>query len=242
MRRQFVKAENKRKIYTVLSLVAVILLLAFITYRVWDKFSQFGNDPQRFREVIESFGWAGWLVAFGIQFLQVLVAFIPGEAVEIGLGYAFGTLRGLLLCYLGVVAASALIFVLTKKIGVKIVETFVSLDKLNSLKWLSTEKKLKTMIFVLYFIPGTPKDLITYFVGMTNIKLHEFLIISSVARLPSVVSSVVGGALTENGRWVSAAVVFGVTMVISLAGLLIYSKITKIRERRSKPDDEAEKA
>ena len=50
------KAENKRKIYTVLSLVAVILLLAFITYRVWDKFSQFGNDPQRFREVIESFG------------------------------------------------------------------------------------------------------------------------------------------------------------------------------------------
>ena len=53
------------------------------------------------------------------------------------------------------------------------------------------------LTFVLMTIPGTPKDLLTYFVGLTDMKLGTFLLISLVGRLPSVLSSTVGGHLLD---------------------------------------------
>lgn len=167
--------------------------------------------------------------------MQIVIALIPGEAVEIGLGYAFGGFEGTVICYVGVIIASSLIFLLTKKFGLKIVEMFVSTDKLNSIKWLRDEKKLNYTVFILYLIPGTPKDLLTYFVGMTKIRLSEFLLISSIARLPSVVSSTVGGALAGNGNYLSAVIVFAVTAAISICGLIIYNIIIN-KKRGSKSE------
>ena len=96
---------------------------------------------------------------------------------------------------IGVAAASSLVFLLTRFLGVRLVEIFISREKIDELRFINSEEKLKRMIFLLFFIPGTPKDLLTYFAGLTRIKLHEFLIISMIARIPSLVSSTIGGTL-----------------------------------------------
>lgn len=226
---------GRQKIYSVISIVIFLMFTGFVTYLVYLRFKEFGDTPEHFGDFIASFGWKGRFVAVGIQILQIVIALIPGEAVEIGMGYAFGGLEGTLICYAGVIIASSLIFLLTKKFGLKIVEMFVSPEKLNSIKWLRDEKKLNYTVFILYLIPGTPKDLLTYFVGMTKIRLSEFLLISSIARLPSVVSSTVGGALAGDGNYLSAVIVFAVTAVISVCGLAIYNVIiNKKRERKAK--------
>ena len=124
-----------------------------------------------------------------------------------------------MLCYAGVALASALVFQLTRRFGVKLVEVFVSREKINQLRFLNTEKKRNRLIFLLFFIPGTPKDLLTYFVGLTDIRLGTFLAISLIARIPSVLSSTFGGHLLGEGNYLAAIILYAVTGGISLAGM-----------------------
>lgn len=226
------KTEKTKKILALLSLAVVIILALLATLFVWKWLSSFSEEG--FRDYIRSFGPWGWLVLFGVQFLQVFIALIPGEVVETAAGYAFGPLLGTVICYAGVAAASALIFFLTRRFGIRLVEVFVSREKINELKFINTSKKRNFLIFILFFIPGTPKDLITYFAGLTDIKITEFLCISLVARFPSVISSTFGGHLLGEGQYIHALLLYGITGAVSIAGLLIYNKIVKSRQEKKK--------
>ena len=179
----------------------------------------------------------------GIQCLQVVIALIPGEVIEVGAGYAFGPVEGTLLCMAGVAIASTLIFLLTRKVGVRLVEAFISREKIDDLKFINSEAKLKRLIFILYFVPGTPKDLFTYFVGLTRIQWHEFLVISLIARIPSVVSSTIGGSIINSQDYLPAIILFAVTGLVSLGGMLLYSRIVRHYHARhdaaSPPSDAA---
>ncbi|MBR2914768.1 MAG: TVP38/TMEM64 family protein [Clostridia bacterium] len=226
------KTEKTKKILALLSLAVVIILALLATLFVWKWLSSFSEEG--FRDYIRSFGPWGWLVLFGVQFLQVFIALIPGEVVETAAGYAFGPLWGTVICYAGVAAASALIFFLTRRFGIRLVEVFVSREKINELKFINTSKKRNFLIFILFFIPGTPKDLITYFAGLTDIKITDFLYISLVARFPSVISSTFGGHLLGEGQYIHALLLYGITGAVSIAGLLIYNKIIKSRQEKKK--------
>ena len=147
-------------------------------------------------------------------------------------GFVFGPVFGTLLCCAGVAIASSLVFVLARKFGVKLVEVFISREKINQLRFLNTEKKRDLLIFLAVFIPGTPKDLLTYFVGLTEIRLGAFLVISLAARIPSVVTSTFGGHLLGEGEYVLAIVIYALTAVISLLGMLGYNAWMKRRENK----------
>jgi len=222
--------DRRRKLLSGISLAVVIVLAALITVFVWNWLTAFSQDD--FREYIRSFGALGWLVLLGLQFLQVFIALIPGELLESAAGFAFGPFAGTLICYIGVAAASALIFYLTRKYGVRLVEVFISREKINELRFLNTAKKRNALIFLLYFIPGTPKDLLTYFAGLTDIKFSDFLTISLVARIPSVLSSTVGGHMLGNENYWGAVLLYGITGAVSIAGLLCYNAIIRRRQQK----------
>jgi len=221
---------RNRKLLTILSAVVIILLMLLLTWLVWRWLASFSQEG--LRDYIRSFGVAGWLVFLTLQVLQVFVALIPGELLESVAGFAFGPVFGTLLCYAGVAIASSLIFILTRKFGVKLVKLFVSREKINQLKFLNTEKKRDFLVFLVFFIPGTPKDLLTYFVGLTEMKLSTFLIISLVARFPSIISSTFGGHLLGEGKYVTALIVYGVTAAVSLLGLWGYNAWMKRKNNR----------
>lgn len=236
MREKF-KTQKAKKIIGLLSLAAVIAVFGLVSYFAVYKFLAFDGSAESFEDFIKSYGWWGRFVALGIQILQVFVAFIPGEFVEVGLGLAFGFIEGTLLCLIGVTAASALVFLLVKKWGVRLVELFVSTEKINSLRFINSEKKLNTLVFVLFLIPGTPKDLLTYFVPLTKMKLSEFLCISMLARIPSIVSSTIGGDFFGSGRYLEGIILFVITGAVSLCGMLIYRLIvSKHQNKKDKKD------
>lgn len=213
--------ERRRKLLAGISLGIVVTLAVLLTLFVWNWLRSFSQDG--FRDYIRSFGSLGPLVLLGLQFLQVFIALIPGELLETAAGYAFGPWVGTLICYAGVGLASALIFLLTRRYGVRLVEVFASRERINQLRFLNTERKRNNLIFLLYFIPGTPKDLLTYFVGLTDIKLSTFLVLSMIARIPSVLSSTFGGHLLGEQRYLSAAVLYGITGLVSAIGLVGYN-------------------
>lgn len=222
------KYERRRKCLAGISAAVVILLALLLTLFVWNWLRSFSQEG--FRNYIQSFGALGWLVMLLLQFLQVFIALIPGELIETAAGFAFGPVVGTLLCYAGVAAASSVVFLLTRRFGVRLVEIFVPREKINQLRFINTPKKRDGLIFLLFFIPGTPKDLLTYFVGLTDIKLSAFLILSLVARIPSVLSSTFGGHLLGEGQYWGAVALYGITGAVSLLGLMLYNRIVKKRQ------------
>ncbi len=222
--------DRRRKWLAGISLGTVLLLAALITLFVWQWLASFSQEA--FRDYIQSFGMLSWAVLLLLQILQVFVALIPGELVESAAGYAFGPLTGTLLCYAGVAIASCLVFALTRRFGVKMVEIFISREKINQLSFINTDRKRNLFVFLVFFIPGTPKDLLTYFVGLTDIKFSIFLIISLIARIPSVVSSTFGGHLLGEGQYWSAVILYGITGIVSLGGLAIYNAIVRRRQNK----------
>lgn len=214
--------SNKRKIFAGISVFVLLVLMGLATWFAYGWLSSFSQES--FRDYIRSFGAWGWLVMLGLQFLQVFIALIPGEFVETAAGFAFGPAFGTLICYIGIAAASSVVFLLVRRFGIRLVEVFTSRDKINELRFINTEEKRNYLIFFLFFIPGTPKDLLTYFVGLTDIKLGTFLAISLIARIPSVVTSTFGGHLLGVGEYWDAVILYGVTGVVSLIGLMVYNK------------------
>lgn len=221
------KLIKKKRIVALCSLAVVLCVVAFLTYFLAVRFSRIASSGVEFRDFINSYGTFGIFIAVALQVIQVFVALIPGEIIEVGMGYAYGWLGGTLVCLGGVALGSALIFSLVKKFGIRFVELFVSVEKINDLKFIKDEHRLHQLIFALFFIPGTPKDLLTYFIGLTKMTLSEFLTITMFARIPTIVSSTVGGNLIEGGHYIKAVVLFAVTALISFAGIKLYDIIVK---------------
>ena len=220
--------ERSRKWLAGISLAVVLLLMVLLTLFVSRWLRSFSQDD--FRDYVRSFGVLAPFVMLGLQILQVFIALIPGEIVESAAGYVLGPWMGTAVCYLGICLASTLIFTLTRRYGVKWVEVFVSREKINELRFLNTEQKRNNLIFLLFFIPGTPKDLLTYFVGLTDIKLSTFLLLSMVARIPSVITSTFGGHLLGEERYIGAVILYGITGLFSLLGMLGYNHYLKKKQ------------
>ena len=221
--------ERRRRCLAGISVSVVLLLVLFLTLFVSRWLSSFSQED--FRDYIRSFAPWDWLVMLGLQILQVFIALIPGEIVESAAGYVLGPWLGTAVCYLGIALASTLIFTLTRRYGVRLVEVFISRERINELRFLNTERKRNNLIFLLFFIPGTPKDLLTYFVGLTDIRLKTFLLLSMVARIPSVITSTFGGHLLGEERYIGAIILYGITGLLSLLGMVGYNLYLKKRQK-----------
>ena len=219
---------RRRKQLAIVSILLVLILAGLATWFVCRWLTSFSQDG--FRDYIRSFGGFGPVVLLALQFLQVFVALIPGELLETAAGYAFGPLWGTVICYTGIALGSTLIFRLTRRYGVRLVEVFTSREKLNQLRFLNTAQKRNNLIFLLYFIPGTPKDLLTYFVALTDMPFGPFLILTMIARIPSMVSSTFGGHLLGQSRYHGAILLYGITGFVSLLGLWGYNRYIRKKQ------------
>ena len=174
---------------------------------------------QTFKAWVTSFGVGGWLLVFCIQIIQIVIAFIPGEPVEILAGVLYGGFGGLFLCLFGCVVASSGVFILSKRLGAPLVAKLFTRSKLDEFAFLKDAKKLETIVFILFLIPGTPKDMVTYVVGTSPMKITQFLAISTFARIPSVISSTFIGSTIRQGEWEIAVLIFALTAVLGVVGI-----------------------
>ena len=223
----------KKRIFAVLTLLVYLSLCGLIFVIIGKPFVSMLDEPGQFREWISSHGVWGYLIFFAMTVLQVFVAVIPGEPFEIAAGYAFGWLGGILITMAGVTLGQALVFLLIRKYGMRAVELFVPADKLEKVNFIRTSGKTFRLLFALCLIPGTSKDILACYAGLTNIRLSSFLMIAILARLPSVVMSAVGGSALSDGSYLTAAAVFALTAAVSIMGLILYGKIRKsVREKK----------
>ena len=219
--------ENRRKILSAVSIIAFIVFCAVVGWFIGRPMIRFVSSPQEFRAWVDGSGIMGRIYFILMVMFQVVIAFVPGEPLEIGAGYAFGAIEGTVLCLVGILFGSLIVFLLVRKFGVKLVEVFFTFEKIKSAKFLQNRKKVAFIVFLMFFLPGTPKDLLTYFVGLTDIKWKHFFIIATVARIPSVITSTIGGSFLGTQKYTFAVVVFALTFIISAIGWYVYNRLSK---------------
>ncbi len=192
------------------------------------------------KEQIESFGFVGRFVYVGVWIIQIVAAFIPGEPIEIIGGMLFGMWEGLLLCLIGVLAGSIIAFYLVKLLGKPFVTAFINEEKLSSLKIMQDERRLEMIIFILFFIPGTPKDMLTYIVPLSPIKPLRFFVIATLSRIPSIASSVLVGATLDRGNiWLSVGI-FLATGAVGIVGIMFNDRFMNNLQSKRKGKNESD--
>lgn len=198
-----------------------LLVMAIITVIAWPYMRKLAEPETQaqFAELVGRLGIWGWLMVLGIQMVQIVIAFIPGEPVELIAGVLYGAWGGLFICLAGCVLASSVIFMLTKKFGVPLLSKFFKDKEMKEYSFLQNSKKLDTIVFILFLVPATPKDMLTYIVGASPMKLHRFLLISTFARIPSIISSTFMGATMRQGEWVTTLIIFVITALIGILGI-----------------------
>lgn len=216
---------RKRIIAILLMLVGTAAMVA-IGIVVGKPFLEMLDDPAAFRAWVDARGFLGKLAFVGVMMLQVIIVWLPGEPLELGAGYAFGFWEGSLLCMVGIVLGSVLIFWLVRRYGRRVVTLFFSMDKIDNLSFLKDAKRLTLLSFIIFMIPGTPKDLLTYAVGLTSMKLSSWLLIAGVARIPPVITSTISGSALGQQQYGLAIAGFAITIAISLIGVVVYRKIS----------------
>ena len=212
--------ENKKNILIFLTMVIVMALICLILYK---PFSNYLNDPAILKENLAEFGNWGKLMLIFAMTIQVIFVFLPGEIIEVAAGFCYGTIPGLIICLTGSIIGSIFIYWFIEKFGLNFVKKFFDLKKFHEVAFLKKEKNLELIIFIIFFIPGTPKDLLTYIAPFTGIKLKTFLLLTTFARIPSVVTSTIGGNALSNQNYRFTILVFVITGLISLIGLICYN-------------------
>lgn len=227
-------AQQKR--LGIAALVTALVVMGLLVWLVGVPLVRFASQPERFRDWVDSHGFGGRLAYMGMVILQVVVALIPGEPFEIAAGYAFGAVEGTLLCLVASALGSVCVFLLVRRFGQRLAEIFFSPEKLRSVRFLQASPKRDLLFLIVFMLPGTPKDLLCYFAGLTNIRFPVWLLICSLGRLPSIVTSTIGGNALGTGKLTFALIVFGATALISALGILIYRRICKRSEARQKEE------
>lgn len=188
------KEETKRRVVTALCLLLFLGVLVGGTVLFWDTLTSPVKDPAAFEEKLRSYGFVGQLIFTLLMAAQVVLAPIPGHPFEIAGGYCFGIWGGLLLTALGALVGSAVAFWLSRLLGSKAVKTFYSEEKLQKVFFLRANKSQNVLTLIAFLIPGVPKDMLAYFMGLTEMRFTTFLLISTVGRLPGILIAVLGGA------------------------------------------------
>ena len=219
--------ENRRMKRTIAAIIVFAVFLVAACFLVGRPLLKFIDDPQKFRDWVDTHGIWGRIAFVGMMALQVIIAFIPGEPLEIAAGYAFGVWEGTGLCILGTLAGGLLVFLFVRTYGRRAAEVFFTPEQIDSVRFLRAGRELNFLVFLLFFIPGTPKDVMTYCVGLTKMPLGTWLLISSTARIPSIITSTIGGDALGLQNYQFALIAFGVAAVLALVGVLIYRKMNK---------------
>ncbi len=183
-----------------------------------------------FKKKIDSMGIIGALVLFGLQFAQIFFVVLPGEPLEILAGMCYGSIGGTIFIFATVFIITSFIVVLVKFFGEKFVYNIwkkEKIDKIKNSKAFKNPKKIQILMIILFLIPGTPKDLLVYIGAILPINAIEFILISTFARFPSVISSTIAGANLAVGDFKMMIIVYAITFVITGFLILVIQRVDK---------------
>lgn len=223
---------KKTKIFKCLLIIIVLALCIGLIVYLFPVIRNLSTPEgqMEFKNHVANLGVLGYLALFGLQFAQIFLIILPGEPIEILAGMCYGGIGGLIFITVSVFIITTIVFLAVRKFGRKFVYSFCSeerIKKIENSKLFKNPKKIEWIMLILFLIPGTPKDLLVYIAGLLPLKPLRFILISTFARLPSVISSTFAGSNLVAGNWKFSLIIYAATFVIVGIAIFIINKFDK---------------
>ena len=216
--------KHKIKIFKIILLIIVATILLGLIIYLFPVMKDLSTVEGQiaFKDKVSASGIIGILTLFGLQVAQIFLIIVPGEPIEILAGMCYGSIGGTIFIMISACIISTTIFFLVRKFGRKFVYDFCDREKVRKIenhKLFQNPKKIEMIMFILFLIPGTPKDLLVYIAGLLPIKPLKFVVISTFVRFPSVISSTLAGENLAVGDWKMGLILYAIIFV--LVGIVI---------------------
>ena len=194
------------------------------------------------REFIRSLGFWGFAGFILLQVIQVVAAPIPGEATGFIGGYLYGPFLGVVLSTIGLTIGSFVAFSLSRTFGRPMVEKYVDPSLIGRFDYLLHHKGA-FLVFLLFLLPGFPKDYLCFILGLGHLTTLEFLTIASAGRLLGTILLTLGGSYVKNQQYAQFFVLCGVAVVLVFLAIAYKDRLERLfrrwherRDRRGKKD------
>jgi len=225
------ETSSRRKWKWVLLLGILTGLIFFFIYQfnsqIWVQFIKLHDlyqDHQEFKKTISSYGAYAPLAYILLQVLQIVIAPIPGGAVEFLGGVLFGVKAGFIYSMIGLTLGSWLAFSLARIFEKVAVEKFVSKQTRKKFDYL-VEHQGAILSFILFLIPGFPKDALCYILGLTPMHLGIFLTISTIGRIPGTLMATLQGAKAFEHQYMLFLILMGLSALVILIFYIYHEEI-----------------
>ncbi len=224
--------KQKVKVFKLtMTILAIAIIVGIIIYMFPVMRELSTKEGQlAFKEKVSSSGILGLLMLFALQVAQIFLIIIPGEPIEILAGMCYGPIWGTIFIMVSAGIISTIIFSLVRKYGKRFVYNFCDKEKVAKIensKLFKNPNKIEMIMFILFLLPGTPKDLLAYIAGLLPINPVKFVLISVFARFPSVISSTLAGANLAVGDWKKSIVMYLSIVFVAIIVILIANKFDK---------------
>ena len=216
---------SKDMLKIVVPTVVVLGITILVVALNWNAIVGFFQNPEEIKRVVRDAGPLGPIVFIAVQFLQILIAPIPGQAVGFLAGALFGPWLGLPYSMIGAILGFTTVFVLAKLLGRPFVERFVKKEDLKKFDKL-TKNAGPLVLFLIFLLPGFPDDVICYIAGLSSLPIRTLVLVSIAGRLPGYLATSFVGAGVGGGS--TNYIVFAL-VGIGLIGVIAYVKRAAIK-------------
>ena len=207
--------------FLILLIVGVPVYLYVFHY---DYISQF-SSIEDIKNVINSNNQQSIIIYLAAQVIQIIICVIPGQWLQFAAGVAWGFWPAYFLSILGAFMGSVLTYYIAKFLGTEALEIIFGKDKIIEYTEKLNSNTGVLILFLIYLVPGLPKDLCNYAAGLSGIKLRTFLFVSLVGRTPGMIFSILIGKNVENGSYTAAVIIAVVVSIIFVLSILFRNRI-----------------
>ncbi|MDD2476645.1 MAG: VTT domain-containing protein [Dysgonamonadaceae bacterium] len=221
----------------VLSVIKLLIMLAIIiglpafVYFEYPEFIDQFRTMESVNDFLEQYKTAGVFVFIGLQIVQIIISVIPGQFIQFAGGYAYGFWLGYLFAIIGVALGTGITFYFARILGRDAIHTLFGKEKIGKFINQLNSKRSFAIIFVLYLIPGFPKDLITYAAGVSQLKFKALLFLSLVGRTPALMGTIMMGSMLHKESYFGLIVLGIGALVTCIVCFFNRHKLTAYADR-----------
>jgi uncharacterized membrane protein YdjX (TVP38/TMEM64 family) len=227
------KDKRKKNIKTVVSLLKLLILFGIViglpiyVYFAYPELIDRFKSLQEINKMLIQYKTASIFIYIGLQIFQIVISVLPGQALQFAAGYAYHFWFGLLYSIIGISIGTIITFYLARLLGKDALYVIFGEERFARFVHTLHTKRSYIVLFVIFLIPGIPKDLFTYAAGVSEIRIVPFLLLSLIGRTPAMIGSIMMGNMFYNGSYIGLIILGVIAVILFVAGLLKRDKLMK---------------
>lgn len=229
----FNNEKRKKRIRTIVSVLKLLILFGIVigvpvyVYFTCPELVDRFKSLDEINKLLKQYKTASIFIYIGLQVFQIIVSILPGQALQFAAGYAYSFWFGFLYSIVGVALGTVITFYLARLLGKDALQVIFGEEKFTRFVHTLNRKRSFVVLFVIFLIPGIPKDLFTYAAGVSEIRMIPFLLLSLIGRTPAMIGSIMMGSMFHNGSYFGLIILGTAAVILCIAGILRRDKLLK---------------